>query len=76
MDGNFVPLYCQDFEEAVQKWHDAVSLWQNDHFMTEPQASYYWEEIGMPPVRKHYIPFKTEELTCYQIYDDRAAAYP
>jgi hypothetical protein len=78
-NGHFKPLYDRSFEEAAAQWKENFRKWESgedpDH-AAHPEYE-FWEWEGDPPNREYYRPaWKSEEATCYQIYETVSEGTP
>ncbi len=80
-DGNYQPMYDEDFDTVLNKWLEGYQLWKKGKH--EGQIKYpdkistYWDWVGSPPNPEYYRPkWKEKEMVCFQIYETVSEGTP
>lgn len=83
-DGQFLPLFDQDFDSAAKEWLEALRMWETGEDPAraleenrEGHRAYYWETDG-PPEREYYRSrvWTSEKATAYQVYENVSEGTP
>jgi len=82
--GRYIPMEDQTYEQAAEKWLDALMAWERgedkDRKMAEDRSGerYYWDWHGGPPEKTDswYRPAFTEVPTYYQGYETVSEGTP
>jgi hypothetical protein len=82
-DGEYLPMYDEDFETAANEWINNCIQWSNgthEDFIEHPEYKkeypYFWQWDGNPPDEEYYRPKFTEEPTWYQVYQTVSEGTP
>ena len=81
-EGEYKPLYDNDFETELQEWLAGKKSWEDGthkDLVNHPELSKnykFWEYCGGPPNPKSYRPKFDVEPTCYQIYENVSEGTP
>lgn len=80
-DGDYQPLFDQDFETAASVWKNGLKSWENgqdpDRVKDSAQDMEWWEWAGDPPDRSFYHPkWQESERTHYQMYETCSEGTP
>lgn len=81
-NGEFMPMFDEDFESAAREWLDSCILWDNNEHETlynDPNLKksypFYWQWAGQSPSEEYYRP-KFENANCFQIYENVTEGTP
>ena len=76
----FQPMFDQSFEQAASEWKLEFLKWVMGEFPDycgeENKCLEYWEWAGDPPCREHYRPWKDEEATWFQLWENVSEGTP
>jgi len=79
-NGNYQPLYDNDFNTAADKWDSGYELWKTGEApeqLRNPRLKElrYWGYWGPPPKRDYYHP-KWDNADWYQVYETVSEGTP
>lgn len=73
------PMHSSTFEEVAKEWKDGFAAWERGEkpdYCTTPNVE-YWEYNGAPPDdRAYYRPWKTEDATWFQLWENVSEGTP
>ncbi len=84
----YQPMYDRHFDDAASEWKAEYAKWcagerpshfndedyKKDH-MGQPEVE-FWEWYGAPPERENHRPWKDEEATWYQVWENVSEGTP
>jgi hypothetical protein len=80
-DGNFLPMYDDDYESASHRWLEDLMAWERGDHPERKKADeagyrFYWDWMCPPPDSRLYRPRFDAEPTCYQLYENTSEGTP
>ena len=80
-NGNYIPMYDEDYESAGLRWIDQLMAWERGEHPDREKAAeagcrFYWDYIAPPPDERICRPKFEAEPTCYQLYENSSEGTP
>jgi hypothetical protein len=75
-------MFDRDYEKTADEWIKDCILWSKgehpdqEDSNAEETCKYFWEWDGNPPDERYYRPYKDEEATWYQVYENVSEGTP
>lgn len=80
-NGNYQPMYDKDYLTAITEWINDHNLWLKGEHPDQKDGGrsnykYFAEWDGNAPEIAYYRPYKDDECTHYQLYEDTSEGTP